>query len=724
MRRTRCWLAMGLLNAERSDRYLKADPSSRWALLRMARTLQCPGHFLDFVDFELVTDLEVVEVFHGHAALETGFHFAHVVLETFERIDLARVDNHVVAQYAHRRVATDEALEHHASSHGADLGDLEYLAHVDQSEYVLFFLRREHARERRLNFVDGVIDDVVVAHVHPGGLGRLARSRIGAGVEADDDGLRGERQIHVGLGDRAHRAVHDIDLDLVGRKAAEGVDKGLLRALYVGLDEKREHPRLAFAHVLEQVLQLGGLFLRELDVAEFALTEQGDLARLEYVAEHHDVLAYRRHVRQALNLDRNRWTGLVDSASALIEHGANPAEAAPGEYDVAAPEGPGLNQHRGHRSAALVEARLDHQTLGEGVHRSLQFQHFGLQQHLFQQRVDSSAGFRRHRNERRIPAVFLGHHCLRHQLLLDFFRVRLVLVDLVDRHDDGDFGRSGVMNRLDRLRHHTVVRSNHQHDDVGHFCTACAHRRKRLVARRIQECDHAARRLDVVGADVLGDAARFARGDLRAADVIEQRRFSVVHVPHDSDHGRARLQRRLVVLGYVCEPGFGIVELSRLGHVPHFCHDDHRGFLVQHLVDCHHVAELHQHLDDFGGLDRHLVGEITHGNGLRHHHLAYDRLGGRAELLHAFSCRRDCGLVPGALGRMPAGGPLYVSARLDRAALDPFVLPDLDFLCLLRTLLFGPRCNLRLVQRRVGGGSGSRRLRLRLARLALRELTL
>src|SRR5437773_11820398 len=132
MRRTRCWLAMGLLNAERSDRYLKADPSSRRALLRMARTLQCPGHFLDFVDFELVADLEVVEVFHGHAALETGFHLAHVVLEALEGIDLARMDDHVVAQHTHHCVAAHETLEHHASSHGPDRGHLENPAHVDQ----------------------------------------------------------------------------------------------------------------------------------------------------------------------------------------------------------------------------------------------------------------------------------------------------------------------------------------------------------------------------------------------------------------------------------------------------------------------------------------------------------------------------------------------------------------------------------------------------------------
>src|SRR6266705_3337738 len=187
---------------------------------------------------------------------------------------------------------------------------------------------------------------------------------------------------------------------------------------------------------------------------------------------------------------------------------------------------------------------------------------------------------------------------------------------------------------------------------------------------------------------------------IRRTKVIEQRRFPVVDVPHHSDHERARLQLGLVVFGRVGEQRFRIVEFRRLGHVAHFGHDDHRGFLVQHLIDRHHVAQFHQHLDDFGGLDRHLVGEITDGNGLRHHELAHDRLGGRAELLHAFGDRCDRGFVS-ALGVMPTGGPLHVSARLDRAALDAFVLPDLDFLRLLRTLLFRSRCNLRLVQRRV-----------------------
>src|SRR5256885_4122504 len=41
--------------------------------------------------------------------------------------------------------------------------------------------------------------------VHIVALGRLARLGIGPDVEADDDGLGGQRQVHVGLADAADR---------------------------------------------------------------------------------------------------------------------------------------------------------------------------------------------------------------------------------------------------------------------------------------------------------------------------------------------------------------------------------------------------------------------------------------------------------------------------------------------------------------------------------------
>ena len=46
--------------------------------------------------------------------------------------------------------------------------------------------------------------------------------------------------------------------------------------------------------------------------------------------------------------------------------------------------------------------------------------------------------------------------------------------------------------------------------------------------------------IDRVGADVLGDAAGFARGDAGLADRVHQRGLAVVDVAHESDDRRAR----------------------------------------------------------------------------------------------------------------------------------------------------------------------------------------
>ncbi len=79
----------------------------------------------------------------------------------------------------------------------------------------------------------------------------------------------------------------------------ERVRQAFVRALHVGLDDERERLRLALAHLLEDVLELRRLLLRELDVAELALPEERDLARLALVAEHDHIGARGGHVREA-----------------------------------------------------------------------------------------------------------------------------------------------------------------------------------------------------------------------------------------------------------------------------------------------------------------------------------------------------------------------------------------------------------------------------------------
>ena len=176
------------------------------------------------------------------------------------------------------------------------------------------------------------------------------------------------------------------------------------------------------------------------------------------------------------------------------------------------------------------------------------------------------------------------------KLLLDLVRVRLVLVDLVERDDQRHVRRLGVVDRFDRLRHHAVIGRDDQHDDVSDFRAACTHGREGLVARRVEEGDDAARGFHVIGANVLRDAARLAGRHLRTSDVIEERSLAVVDVAHDRDDRRTWLQVARRRFGCRGEEGLRVVELGRLCLVAHFLDQDHRGLLIQDLIDGRHRA--------------------------------------------------------------------------------------------------------------------------------------
>jgi hypothetical protein len=104
--------------------------------------------------------------------------------------------------------------------------------------------------------------------------------------------------------------------------------------------------------------------------------------------------------------------------------------------------------------------------------------------------------------------------------------------------------------------------------------------------------------------------------------------------------------------------GFRIVQRRHDRLVAHFLDHDHGRVLVQRLVDGDHLAQLHQVLDDLGGLDRHLVGQFGHSDGLGHvhfQHAGFDRCGlgharrdDRAHCRggHAGRCASCCGPTP------------------------------------------------------------------------------
>ncbi len=100
----------------------------------------------------------------------------------------------------------------------------------------------------------------------------------------------------------------------------------------------------------------------------------------------------------------------------------------------------------------------------------------------------------------------------------------------------------GVMDRLDRLRHEAVIRRDDEHDDIGHIRAARAHGGKGGVAGGVEKSDAGPFVIDRVSADVLGDAAGFARRDARLADRVHERGLAMVDVAHERDDRRAQLE--------------------------------------------------------------------------------------------------------------------------------------------------------------------------------------
>ena len=232
----------------------------------------------------------------------------------------------------------------------------------------------------------------------------------------------------------------------------------------------------ALAHLLEHVLELGRLLLGELDVAELPLPEKRDLARLALVANDDRFLARGGHLGETLDLDRDgrsgRLTGLPFSSSiARTRPYTAPVRTMSPRCSVpdctrSVATGPRPLSRRASITTPFAGASTGALSSSTSACSST----------CSSRLVDALPGLRRHRDYRRVAAVFLGHYAVVQQLLLDLLRIGLVLVDLVHCHDQRHVRRLGVVDRLDRLRHDAVVGSDHENDDVRRLGAACAHR--------------------------------------------------------------------------------------------------------------------------------------------------------------------------------------------------------------------------------------------------------
>ena len=151
-----------------------------------------------------------------------------------------------------------------------------------------------------------------------------------------------------------------------------------------------------------------------------------------------------------------------------------------------------------------------------------------------------------------------------------------------------------MVDRLDRLRHDAVVGGDDQHDEVGHLGAARAHRRERLVTRRVEEGHLAAAHVDRVRTDVLRDAAGLAGRDVSGTDRVEERRLAMIDMAHEGHDRRARRPPLGGSAGFLLRLERLLdVERDVLDLVVELAGDQRRRVVVEHLVDGGH----HPHVE-------------------------------------------------------------------------------------------------------------------------------
>ena len=86
----------------------------------------------------------------------------------------------------------------------------------------------------------------------------------------------------------------------------------------------------------------------------------GDLAGPRLVRHHVELVARFRRRIEAQHFDRHRGPGFLDLLALVVDQRAHPAPGRAGDENVAELQRAALHQNRGHRAAALVELRFDH----------------------------------------------------------------------------------------------------------------------------------------------------------------------------------------------------------------------------------------------------------------------------------------------------------------------------------------------------------------------------
>ena len=329
--------------------------------------------------------------------------------------------------------------------------------------------------------------------------------------------------------------------------------------------------------------------------------------------------------------------------------------------NITHPQRAAPDEDRRERTAPLVELGFDHAAFGGAVRIGFQFEQFGLKLDFLDQRIETGFLECGDFDILHIARHFLDDDFILQQRLAHFLRIGFGLVTFGDRDDHRHARCLGMVDRFDRLRLDAVIGGHDQHDDVGDVRAALAHVDKGFVARRVEErdlCPVLHRHL--IGADMLGDPARFTAHDIGPAQGIEQRGLAMIDMAHDRDD-RGPRHERVFGIDVVCHIDVDIA----FGHARDIVAEVGDEQLCRILIDAvthrRGHAHLEQRLDQVAAAFGHAVGEFADRDGFGDDDIA-DLLG-----LNLPAAMRAAFLFAGTLERGERPCPRAFAIAVERA---------------------------------------------------------
>ena len=271
----------------------------------------------------------------------------------------------------------------------------------------------------------------------------------------------------------------------------------------------------AFGHVGEHVLEFRFLLTCQFHFTEFALTIQCNFTCFLLVTYHGHFVTGCRNTGQTQDFHRNGRTCFQNFLTQFVTHRTNATVFEAAQYDIAFVQRTFTHQNGCNRATTFIQEGFNHCTARHPFTDRFQFENFGLQQDRIQQFVDTSTCFCRNVDELALTAPLFRQNAVLGQFVFNAIRIGFRLIDFVYCNHNRHTRRFRVLDSFDGLRHHAVVCCNNQNHDIRCLCTTSTHGGKRGVARGVQEGDHTVVGFNVVSTDVLGNAARFARGHFR-----------------------------------------------------------------------------------------------------------------------------------------------------------------------------------------------------------------